>query len=135
VTPGGGAKNFDAGTAFDRTSVRPDRMEILIAALIWPRRGREHPISIAEIIQVSGVAGLTERTVKAVVAQLIETHRCRIGARRDEPSGYFWIVDADDQDAAVRPLKAQVRAELRRLRVLDSAEDYRTFMGQLVLEQ
>ena len=121
-------------TAFDRSTVRPDRMEVLIAALIWFRKGRANPISIAEIIQMAGVEGLSERTVKAVVAQLIETHRCRIGARRDEPSGYFWIVDADDQDAAVRPLKAQVRAELRRLRVLDSAEDYRHFMGQLALE-
>jgi len=119
---------------FSRSTVRPDRMEVLIAALIWQRRGRMAPISIAEIIRVAGVEGLTDRTVKAVVAQLIETHRCRIGARRDEPSGYFWIVDADDQDAAVRPLKAQVRAELRRLRVLDSHEDYRAFVGQLALE-
>lgn len=123
-----------AGTAFDRSTVRPDRMEILIAGLIWLRRGRANPISIAEIIQVSGVAGLTDRTVKGTVAQLIEIHRCRIGARRDQPCGYFWVVGAEDQAAAVGPLQAEMRAFARRLRVLDSPEDYRTFMGQLVLE-
>jgi len=121
-------------TGFDRSTVRPDRMEILIEGLIWQRRGRANPISIAEIIQVSGVEGLSDRTVKGVVAQLIETHLCRIGSRRDEPCGYFWILDAEDQEAAVRPLKAEMRAFARRLRVLDSDEDYRTFMGQLALE-
>jgi len=121
-------------TAFDRSSVRPDRMEILIAALIWFRRGRENPISIAEIIRISGVEGLTERTVKGVVEQLVVTHRCRIGGRRDEPCGYFWIVDAEDQAVAVSPYKAQILSMLRRLRMLDSAEDYRVFVGQLALE-
>jgi hypothetical protein len=120
--------------AFDRSTTRPDRMEILIAALIWFRRGRQNPISIAEIIRLAGVDGLTDRTVKAVVAQLIDTHRCRIGARRDDPCGYFWILDAEDQAAAVRPLRAEMRALARRLRVLDSYEDYRAFVGQLALE-
>lgn len=122
------------GGAFDRSTVRADRMEVLIAALIWPRRGRERPISIAEIIQMAGVEGLTERTVKGVVEQLVVTHRCRIGARRDAPAGYFWIADAEDQAAAVNPYKAQILSMLRRLRVLDSAEDYRAFVGQLELE-
>lgn len=121
-------------TGFDRSTVRPDRMEILIEGLIWQRRGRGNPISIAEIIQVSGVEGLSDRTVKGVVEQLVVTHRCRIGARRDDPSGYFWVVDAEDQAAAVAPYKAQILSMLRRLRVLDSAEDYRVFLGQMALE-
>jgi hypothetical protein len=120
--------------AFDRSTTRPDRMEILIAAMIWFRRGRTNPISIAEIIRLAGVEGLTDRTVKGVVEQLVVTHRCRIGARRDEPCGYYWIVDAEDQAAAVSPYKAQILSMLRRLRVLDSHEDYRAFVGQLALE-
>jgi hypothetical protein len=115
---------------FARSTIEPNALERLVAQLIWARR-RSNPITIAEICRGDNRAA---REVKAAVESLVTVHRCRIGARRGEPAGYFWIQTAEDQAAAVGPYRAQILAMLRRLRVLDSAEDYRRFVGQLALE-
>ena len=116
---------------FARSKFRPTGHETLIASLIWQHRGRARPISITRLQELTG---LSERTIKGVVEELVVSHRMRIGARREDPSGYFIIEDAADLEAAVKPYKAQVIAMLRRLRALESAEAVREFLGQLALE-
>lgn len=123
------AADFGVGP-FARSAFDPSALERCVAALIWPRR-RECPVSIAEITKETGADA---RAVKGAVEKLVAHHRCMIGARRAKPAGYFWIVSAEDQQEAVRPFKAQALKELRRLRVVDSPEDYRAFVGQLALE-
>lgn len=75
----------------------------------------------------------SRRDVNDIVAQLVIAHRCRIGAKRDEPAGYFWIVTAEDERVAVAQYKAQLIQEARRLRVLASDAAYQELMGQLRL--
>ncbi len=118
---------------FSRSTVHPERAEMLVGSVIWRHQGRGNPISIARLIET--FPEFTVRKVKETVEQLVVTHRCRIGARRGDPEGYFWVVDAEDQAAAVKPYRAQIIAMLRRLRVLDSPEDYREFVGQLQLDE
>lgn len=119
---------------FERSRIQPTRNELMVAAIIYQHRGHEHPISISEIITTAALPGLqTERDVKAVVAELVLAHRCRIGSKRDQPSGYFWIVDAEDEHVAVAQYRAQLIQMGRRLRVIASDTAYREAIGQLNL--
>jgi hypothetical protein len=125
------------GDPFERSRIDPNAAENFVAELLYNEaRGREKAIPIASIGRLLVSAGFLRadaRTVKKTVENLVVVHRCRIGARRSKPHGYFWIETAEDQAAAAAPYRAQILAMLRRLRVLDSAEDYRRFVGQLVI--
>ncbi len=123
---------FRAPGPFDRSKVPPEPVEALVAGLIWEHAGRANPISIAEIRHRTG---LSERKVKDVVEQLRVTHRVPIGARREEPAGYFRIVDAEDREAAVGPYRSQILQMFRVLRVLDEPGRVRELLGQLRLEE
>jgi len=116
---------------FGRSRFRPTRNETVLASLIWQHRGRQNPVSIARLHEITGFG---ERAIKDIVEQLVDSHKMRIGARRAEPVGYYIIEDAEDLAAAVGPYKAQILAMLRRLRALESPEALAEFMGQLRLE-
>lgn len=118
-------------TIFERSKVQPSQEEFLVASLIWRRRGRANPISIARLRELTS---LSERQVKGVVEQLVVAHRMRIGGRREEPAGYFMIENAEDLETAVRPYRAQILAMWRRLRVLEAPQGLRELLGQLRLE-
>jgi hypothetical protein len=119
-----------AAEPFDRSKLDPTSMEIMVGVLIWEHQGRENPISIARLVQKTGVG---ERTIKGIVADLIAVHRMRIGARREEPAGYFIIRDAEDIPAGTGAYKAQFLAMALRLRVLDPG-GMADLYGQLPLE-
>ena len=116
---------------FDRSEFRPTTLEAQIGRLIWQHKGRDHPISIARIGELTK---MSDRTIKGVVESLIVLHKMRIGGKRDAPAGYFVIESIDDQQAAVGPYWAQVRAMLRRLCVLESPAVVRELLGQMALE-
>jgi hypothetical protein len=116
---------------FKLSALPPTTLEALIGCLIWKHHGRENPISIAKLRELTGVG---ERTIKDIVEQLVVSHKVPIGGRREEPVGYFIIENAEDQAAAAGPYKSQILAMLRRLRVLESPEGMREFLGQLRLE-
>ena len=116
---------------FDRSEFRPTSLEAQIGRLIWQHKGRDHPISIARIRELTT---MSDRAIKDVVESLIVTHKMRIGARRDAPAGYFVIETIEDQQTAVKPYRSQILAMLRRLRVLESPEEIRKFLGQMALE-
>ena len=118
--------------AFADSKVDPTAIERVVAEIIWTHRGRQNPISIATL---SRSTGKCEREIKGVVEQLVVTHRMRIGAKREEPSGYFTIVDAEDLAAAVGPYRAQIFAMWRRLRVLLSKHELAEMLGQLRIEE
>jgi hypothetical protein len=116
---------------FGRSKLPPTALERDIAERIWRHRGRANAISIARLTQETG---LSDRTIKQQVETLVDTHRMRIGGYREDPAGYAIIETAEDLAAAVGPYKAQALAMLRRLRVLESPEGWREFLGQLRLE-
>ncbi len=118
-------------TPFSRSTARPEPDEVLLASLIWRHRGKDNPISIARLRELTGY---TERQIKDLVEQLVVTHGMRIGGRRGEPGGYFVIETAEDQAAAVRPYKLQILAMWKRLRKLEEPHSLRELLGQLKLE-
>jgi hypothetical protein len=114
-----------------REGAKPTKDETLIAALIWKHKGRANPISIARLTETTK---LGDRQIKGIVEELIVTHRLPIGAKREEPYGFFAIVDAADQETAVKPYRNQILSMLRRLRVLEDSGRLREFMGQIRME-
>jgi hypothetical protein len=117
---------------FAGSKVKPAAVEVLVAGLIWNHQGRGSPIPIAKVQQLTGLA---VRKVKEVVEQLRVMHRMPIGARREDPAGYFWIVDAADREAAVGPYRAQIRRMFQVLRALDEPARVRELLGQLRLQE
>jgi len=122
--------------AFERSKMIPTIQEAFVAWTIWPRQGRQDPITIAAIIQEARgrVPALNARQVKQIVQQLRVTHRCPIGARREKPAGYFWIVDAEDLEAGLGPYRAQVIEGWRVLRAIAPREWVQELHGQLTFE-
>lgn len=118
-------------TPFSRSDVRPTPEEVMVASLILRHKGKDDPITIARLRDLTGY---TERIIKDTVEQLVVTHGMRIGGRRGEPAGYFMIETAEDQAAAVRPYKLQILAMWRRLRRLEEPHALRELLGQLKLE-
>jgi len=116
---------------FAASKVTPSAMERVVGAMIWEHQGRANPISLEAVSQATG---LDERAVKGIVEQLVVTHRMRIGGKREAPVGYFVVVDAEDQETAVRPFRNQVLAMWRRLRVLAEPRALRELHGQLTIE-
>jgi hypothetical protein len=121
---------FDAGP-FDGSPNTPTPEEILLGGLIWRHTGRANPISIAKLHEMTGYS---ERQIKGIVEQLVVTHHLQIGAKREEPAGYFVIQDVADREAAVGPYRSQILSMWRRLRVLEGPQTLRELLGQLRLD-
>jgi hypothetical protein len=119
---------------FVKSQQEPTTLESLIAEMIYRRKGRTKPISIAEIILDGALDHLSIRTVKDIVHHLRLAHRMPIGSSRQEPYGYYWIVDKEDLEAAVRPYKNQIKKMLAVWRVLEGRERVQEFLGQLRFE-
>jgi hypothetical protein len=120
---------------FADSKIAPTAIERVVAGMIWKHQGRNNPISIAAL---SSATGKDARAIKAIVEQLVTTHRARIGGYRGadgDPAGYAVIVDAEDLAAAVGPYRAQIFAMWRRLRVLLSRHELAELHGQLGLEE
>lgn len=115
---------------FSASRVAPTGVEKVIARIIW-NHTRNKPVPIT---MLALHCGLNDRQVKGIVEDLRCTHRCAIGASRQEPSGYFWIRSAEDREAAVRPYREQILTMWRTLRSLDSPASLRELHGQLRLE-
>ncbi len=118
---------------FADSAFPPGDQERRVAALIWQYRGRENPVSLADLCKVTS---LHEREIKGVVERLRVDHGIPIGARRRKPFGYFIVVDAEDARLAVEPYAKQIFSMLRVLRVF--TKRYRRiwveFAGQLRIE-
>lgn len=117
---------------FEDSPSKPSPDELLLGSFIWKQKGRANPISIARLRELTS---FSERQIKGIVEQLVVTHKLKIGARREEPVGYFMIVDATDQETAVRTFRNQIIAMWRRLRVIDDRRSLREFHGQLTLDE
>lgn len=115
-------------TPFDNSGNKPTPEERMIAYFIWKHRGSRNPVSVAKLNELSK---LDQRTIKGTVQQLRVNHHCPIGARREEPAGYFWIVDEADRKAAVGPYRAQLLSMWDTLRVLDSPVANRELLDQM----
>jgi len=123
---------FDVGP-FDHSplSQPSSPMESIVANLIWRRQGRDNPISIAVIVENTG---LSAREVKQIVEDLRSQHRMPIGAKREDPSGYFWIVDASDREVAAAPYRRQILTMWETLRRMDSVEHLRELREKMTVE-
>jgi hypothetical protein len=121
---------FDEGP-FAKSTVEPSPCERIVAEAIYHCRGRHNPVPIAHL---SEVIEREARTVKGIVEDLRVKHRLPIGACRQEPYGYYWIVDAADQAAAVEPYRNQILSMWRTLAILDSKPALRELLGQLRID-
>jgi hypothetical protein len=120
----------DCTGPFAESKVLPDAKERVVAGMIWAHPGRAKPIPITAL---TAATGWNAREIKGIVEQLVVTHRMKIGGRRGEPGGYFRIVDAEDQEAAVRPYRDQIFSMWRRLRVLMGKHRLAELAGQLAM--
>ncbi len=103
-----------------------------VANLIFERKGRANPLSIARLRESTG---LSDRAVKGAVEQLVVHHGFPIGASRNSSrGGYFWIVDAEDLAVTVKPSEGQIIAMSRRLRRLNSPARNLELHGQVGIE-
>lgn len=118
--------------ALAASTIPAREVERRIYDLIAPHTGHKNPISIASLHKITG---LSERTIKAVVAELICTHRVLIGASRQDPIGYFIIQSDEDRTVASMPLMGQTLQMLRRLRVINGKHQTREWLGQLSLKE
>ena len=118
---------------FARSKVRPTAVEALVAGLIWKHAGRRSPISIAEILRLA--PALNERKVKEIVEELRVTHRAAIGSRREDPAGYFRIMDAEDLETTLRPYESQILRMWQVHGALAPPARVRELLGQLRLEE
>lgn len=91
---------------------------------------REHPISIAEIREATG---MSVRSIKAAV-ETLRRDGMAIGASRGKNSGYYEIKTAEDAEAAAGPLVRQALAMLRTAKAMLPDARYRELMGQARLD-
>jgi hypothetical protein len=117
---------------FDRSNHPRSPQEELIGEAIWKHKGRDRPVPLAQLVELAGVG---ERTVKGIVESLRDRHRMPIGARREEPFGYFVIVDADDLEIAVQPYRNQILSMWRVFARLAPPSMRKELHGQLRLEE
>jgi len=100
-----------------------------VQALLSDRHGHKQPLSIRAL---HSITGLSERTIKDSVAELIMEHGLAIGASRDsENFGYFMIETEIDLAIATLPYQAQVRTMVRRLRVLVGDSRVKTWLKEM----
>ncbi|MCB1020611.1 MAG: hypothetical protein KDC27_11825 [Acidobacteria bacterium] len=116
---------------FERGRRGPSPDELLIAAEIYQAKGFKDPVSIARLKQDTK---LDDRQVKGVVASLREEFGMPIGSRREQPSGYFWVVTEEDHEAAWGPYRAQMLTMARTLKRCDSPRRLAELAGQLEME-
>lgn len=104
--------------------------------LLAGHKGAANAITIREILRAFNVQRSTfnERTLKAAVKDLVERFGMQIGASRKPPYGYFFILTAEDQEEAARPLRNELKSLSRRLRRLSSKQELARLFGQVQLQ-
>lgn len=122
---------FAAVDLFADSVMEPTELERLVGGLIAQHRGRKNAIALRSLMDVTGK---DERHVRGVVEQLIVSHRWRIGAALQAPSGYYMIETAEDLEMAVGTYRSQIFTMLRRLRVLMAPHQVRELLGQMTAE-
>ena len=105
--------------------------EVRIYDLIAPHHGYKEAMPLDAIHRITG---MSERTIKGIISELIITHGILIGASRHEPIGYFMIESDADRAVASEPLKAQIIQMLRRLKVINKPHQVREWLGQQAAE-
>lgn len=118
---------FDTGP-FDLSRSEPTEEERTVAELIWRHRGQESAVAIARIVEATKYS---YRDIKSIVEILRKKHSCQIGARHEDPAGYFWIDNDEDRKAAVGPIRSQVEKMFETLVVLDTLERNRELLDEL----
>ncbi len=91
----------------------PDERAVL--DVLVRHRGRAAAIGLDS---VAGIAGVSERTVQHVVAQLIEHHGYPIGSAVAAPMGYYLIETPDELAESLSQLVHRLTALARRIAAL-----------------
>jgi hypothetical protein len=110
-------------------------MARVVLAVIAHQRGASMAMRIEDIIAAGHRLTstiLTERQVKAACKELIEEHDIPVVGSRVEPMGYYLALTPEEIQAAVRPLKAQICSEQRRVSALEKY--YQVLAGQMSME-
>lgn len=94
-------------------ALSPDERAVLDVLL--RHRGRAAAIGLES---VAGIAGISERTVQHVVAQLIEQHGHPIGSAVQHPMGYYVIETQEELAESLSQLVHRLTALARRIAAL-----------------
>lgn len=94
-------------------TLSPDERAVLDVLL--RHRGRAAAIGLDS---VAGIAGIAERTVQHVVAQLIEHHGHPIGSAVQHPMGYYLIETQEELAESLSQLVHRLTALARRIAAL-----------------
>jgi len=109
----------------------------VLANLLFETSRRDRPVSIEGITRFFLArygANRSQRTVKRWIENLRSVHQCLIGARREEPAGYFWVLTADDTEEATRPYLQQIKTMWRTARVVLPKHRLLELLGQLAMD-
>lgn len=88
-----------------------------------------HPVGLEELAEY---VGMDARGLKSAVRELRWRWLLPVGSRRSQPSGYYWIHDADEARAWAGEYLSQAREEFRLVRRL-FARAFPSLAGQLTL--
>jgi len=94
-------------------TLTPDECAVL--DVLRRHRGRAAAIGLDA---VAGIAGISERSVQHVVAQLIEHHGHPVGSAVQHPMGYYLIETPDELAESLNQLVHRLTALARRIAAL-----------------
>lgn len=107
--------------------------ETRIWSILQGHTGSQSAIRVGHLSQITGLTG---RTIRMIVKDLIETHHKPIGSTVHRPYGYFVIVDNEERKAVRNSLMHRARSLLKRIQAYEPQNSQwasRT-LGQLELE-
>jgi len=85
------------------------------------------------LAEIRLATGFSDRRIKRIVEELRADYRLPVGARRRQPSGYFWIMTVADVDETVAPMVSQAKRMLQAASRLAGKRRVREMLGQGVL--
>lgn len=103
--------------------ISPCAKAILLQLVGYPATGSNRAVSIYMLrssFAISGIKQYSPREIKAAVKELVEERGVPVGSSRGKQPGYFLLVSPEDRRAAIRPIRAQIIAEMKRWRTLDA---------------
>jgi len=91
-------------------------------------RGRERALARRALVAATGIS---DREVRVVIASLVTTHGCPIGA--SPTGGYYWIDDPEELRKESVALTKKIGSLARRVRALVGGDEAARLLGQMDL--
>lgn len=108
--------------AMSDPDISPCAKAVLIQLIGYPATGSNRAVSIQMLrstFAASWVRQYSPRDIKGAVRELIMERGVPIGSARGKLPGYYLLSDPCDREKAIRVVRAQALADLKRWRALD----------------